>query len=202
MRQSILVCIIIVSCLPAFSQQNRNLAVYSSFFNTGDLVEGLGVNKTMGGWKTVSGKNVFMLGAEYRKPLTKHLSLAAGMEYADHEIITVERLNTPPFTIFDPVKSHIQFLSIPVYLRYDLLKYFFFSFGTVIDFQLKNDATNNQSGMAITGGTGVKYDFRNGMTVFMHPFYQYHGVVFFNRAGNYPEHLINAGIRTGVSFRF
>ena len=183
-----------------FSQKlfQKKISIYSSFLNSGSIVKKPGLR---GDYKHTTGKKTFLLGFDYAKSFNKWLTISGGLEFSDHEIITINKLSVPPFTIYDPVTGNIQLMTIPLYLRADFLKYFFITFGTIIDLEVKNTVTNSQSGIGITGGAGVKYDIKQKFTLFAQPYYQLHGIYLFNGGAN-PEILLNAGIRTGFSYRF
>jgi hypothetical protein len=193
-------CLFLFTGTVVFYQKNTGtISAYTSFVNSGSTIAGFSVGN---GGKRQTGRKTFLIGTEYKKQLAKWFSLNGGIEYADHEIITVTGTDYPPFTVSGPVAGHVQLLSMPLYLRIDFLKYFFITSGGVFDLELKNTVTNNQSGIGATGGIGVKYDFKNRLSVFIHPYYQLHGVILFNNNNNSPERLLTAGIRTGVSYRF
>ncbi len=187
MKQALFVFIGILLTLTVSAQIKRqSVAIYTSLFGTGSTF-----TRSIGG-ASMEVNHTFLTGAEYGLPLNTLLSIHFGLEYADHAI-TSKGAPMPNQSI---TKGHIELISIPIYLQADLFKYFFFSFGAVIDHQVKNDLTNSISGVGITGGTGIKYDFKNRMTIFIHPFYQ------LRRIGSGNSNLITGGLRTGVAFRF
>jgi hypothetical protein len=187
MRIAVLICIVIFPCL-VFSQKN-SLGIYTSVFSGGssfNITPGL---STAGDSITVT--HTVFIGAEYSKGLNKWLKINMGIEYAKHDV----EISNMSLAGVPVIKSgSVQYLSIPVYMRADVWKYVFFTFGLVFDLQAQSDVVNTNVRVGITGGGGLKYDFKNNLTVFLQPFYEIHGI----RSTN----LLTGGLRTGISYRF
>lgn len=179
-----------------FAQQNTAaVSLYASVSNSGNTIQNKGL---VGIFKQTSGGNHFVAGVQYQKPLNKWLSMYGGLEYANHHITTVVTQSTPPFTVNDPVTGQIRLLSAPIGLRVDVLKHFYFTVGTLVDWDMKNTVTHNQSGLGVSGGAGFQYGITKKISAFVNPFYQYHGVIYFSKRYA-PERLYNAGLRMGVN---
>lgn len=184
MKIVVFICLLVFPTLAVFSQNNnQGIGIYSSVFNGGG---GIGWGK---GYTSPNIENTFLIGAEYNCKLYKRLRMNIGLEYSKR---SVSIGGVDPFS---PGRyGHIQYFTVPVYLRFDFWKYIFFTFGAIIDVAEENDITKSHSVIGITGGTGFKYDFKNSMTIFLHPFYQVHN------AANINEFV--GGVRTGISYRF
>ncbi|MES2372023.1 MAG: hypothetical protein V4557_05545 [Bacteroidota bacterium] len=187
MRKIILLCLVVFPCTFVLSQSKHGIGIYTSLFNTGSNFEFGG---RMGG-SSIQIENASLVGVEYNRGLNKWLKVSIGVEYSRHR--GYEHYISGSGTL---VVNHgyIQHITLPLYLRADFWKYFFFTFGTIIDLEAKSDLDYKHSNIGITGGTGFKYDFKNKITVFVHPFYELHGT----SSGS----LITGGLRTGISFRF
>ena len=185
MRKAVFTCLAILFSFFSFAQKN-SIGVYTSFFNSGSRF----MIFTVGGGSLTT-DNTVLIGAEYTRSLNKTFRLVGGIKYSNHNITTD---NTSTTGISSPEHGHIRFVTIPLYLRADVWKYVFFTFGTLYDAYAESDRTSTVNGFGITGGTGFKYDFKNKTTVFVHPFYEYHPT----KNSNYTMF----GLRTGLSYRF
>ncbi|MDB5210901.1 MAG: hypothetical protein JWQ30_1728 [Sediminibacterium sp.] len=183
MRKAILSCIALLFSFCSFSQQN-SVGAYTSFFNSGSHFS-FGV---IGGGSITTDKT-FLIGIEYTRSLDKLFSIGGGIKYSYHNITTDNASTTG---MSNPRHGHIQFVTLPLYLRADVWKYVFFTFGTFLDIQAESDLVTTMQGFGVTGGTGFKYDFKNKTTIFVHPFYEYHPT----------QNYIMFGLRTGVAYRF
>jgi len=132
----------------------------------------------------------FLIGAEYTRNLNSWLKICGGIEYADDNITRSGQQGELPRS------GHVKFVSSPVYLRADVLKYFFFTFGTIVDIKRNNDIIYPASKLGLTGGTGVQIPIKQHFRFFLHPYYQIH-----NFSGKEAS-IFNLDIRTGLSYHF
>ena len=185
MRKAVLSCCVLL-CFPAVHAQKNSVGVYTSLFTHGEPFQFF--SKSTGSGSLTTNKT-FLIGAEYTRSLNKTFKLCGGLKYAEHSI-TTDNISTTG--ISNPQKGHLRFVTIPLYLRADVLKYVFFTFGTLYDVQTESDRVTIKHGFGLTGGTGLKYDFRGKSTVFVQPYYELHATA---------DYLM-WGIRTGLSYRF
>lgn len=165
------------------SQKTKNsIGVYSSFLvvgSTGSQAD-----------QSVSSRSKLLIGAEYTRHVNSWLQVCGGMEYDNISLTRYGRQGEASRF------GHVPFLSFPIYLRTDLLKYFFFTFGTIVDIKLKNDIIYPASTLGLTGGTGIQFPIKQHFRFYIHPYYQIH-----NFRG--PEASIyNLDLRTGLSYHF
>jgi hypothetical protein len=195
-------CLLLVFSTAAHSQKTyRALGAYTSFFNSGQnitVMAGIGSNNPQ---YTVN--RALIGGVEYTMGLSRVFKLSFALEYADRSITSKGYYMDSTFGIPKPLYTTgtVQFLSVPVNIRLDFWKYFFFTSGITIDLELKNNIMNNQSGIGASGGLGLKYDFaKKPLTIIFHPYYQTHNIIPFHAYDTH--HFLVAGIRTGLIYRF
>ncbi len=167
----------------AVSQKpKQSIGVYTSFLKFGSIPTQAD--------QTAITNSKFLIGAEYNRHLNSWLMICGGIEYADDNITrTGQQRELPRY-------GHVKFVSFPIYLRTDILKYFFFTFGTIVDVKLNNDIINPSSTLGLTGGTGLQIPFKKHFRFFLHPYYQLH-----NFTGKEAS-IFNLDIRMGLSYQF
>lgn len=165
------------------SQKTKNsIGLYSSFL-------------VIGNWptqadQTASSHSKFLIGAEYTRYVNSWLQVCGGMEYDNINLTrSGQQREASRF-------GHVPFLSFPVYLRTDLFKYFFFTFGSIVDLRLKSDIIYPSSTLGLTGGTGIQFPIKQHFRFYIHPYYQIH-----NFRGSEAS-IYNLDIRTGLSYHF
>lgn len=183
MRKAILSCVALLFSFSSFPQKN-SVGAYTSFFNSGSRFS----FGAIGGGSLTTDKT-FLIGVEYTRSLNNLFRMGGGIKYSYHNI-TTDNISTTGMS--NPRHGHIQFVTMPLYLRADVWKYIFFTFGTLLDINAESDLVTTGPGLGITGGTGFTYDFKNRTTVFVHPFYEYHA----------SQSYTMFGLRTGVAYRF
>jgi hypothetical protein len=183
-------------CVQGFSlSTGKNVKIYSSVLNRGSVKTNPAL---VSSWKHTTANAGYILGATYSKPIGSNVSINTGLEFSDHKMITTETQSLPLFTIVDPAKGNIQFLSGSVNIRLAFLKYFYETAGSKTDFQIKNTVASKQSGIGITGAGGCKYPVFKGVSFFAQPFYQLHGVIFYSKSET-KDKVYNAGLRFGLA---
>jgi hypothetical protein len=203
MRSPVLLALLVLT-LSASAQNNyKSFGVYTSFFNSGEEFQ---VPRLVGGPGASKVTSTFVAGVEYTWSLNKWLKLATALEYSDRNmrsVGTTYTVSSSSSLMFTQVvtEGKVQILSLPITFRLDFLRYFFLTSGGTFDFQLKNTALGNQSGIGATSGIGVKYDFKKKpVTIFLQPYYRFHNIIpFFHAGAN--DHLLAGGVRAGLSWR-
>lgn len=144
------------------------------------------------GAATHRGNGFFSLNMHYRKPINKWLDFESGLAFAHHRVVV------EPLSIYDilPIKDEMYVASIPIGVKFNFLRYFFFSGGALvdIDFSLSNNL-DDQSGIGAALGAGAIYRFNSAM-----PCIRMHSLIPFTM-GNYHERLLESGIQIGISYR-
>jgi len=137
--------------------------------------------------------NLYGLGINYIYLLNKRLELETGIEYSKYHIIQSPYLDLK-------YETNLYLINIPLSLRINFLKFFFFNTGIFIDIDFaKNNDIENQTGLGLMLlGLGAKYDFKSGVSLFANPFVRWHSVISFQ--GLYHERLVDAGVRFGITY--
>ena len=182
MRCCLLSCIIILLNATGICQKPKQRAgLYTSYLLIGSI-------PTQGD-KGTSTRSKFLLGVEYGRVLNNWLWVYGGFEYADRYVDRSINQRDPT------LHGHVPFISMPVYLRTDVAKWLFFTFGTILDVKLKSNIVQGTPLPGLTGGMGIQFN-RKQFGLFFHPYYQFH---FFTGGEPY---IFNMDLRIGASYKF
>ena len=145
------------------------------------------------------GDNFYTVGVTFQIPITARLEVETGFEYSKHSIII--HPNLPKGEDNTPYKTAFKLVSIPVTLNTKFLKYFFVNGGGLLDIDARTSGSiDNQTGLGIILGAGVKYDFKFGGSIFVNPYVKVHALAPFLWNPYYHERLAESGIRVGVTY--
>jgi len=148
---------------------------------------------------TDAGKS-FTYGISYLKPLNKWLELETGLEYLSCPIETKSIVSTPNGVTTVTRSATLSMLSAPVTVRVNFLKYFFVNGGLLLDVDVSsNSIINSQSGLGSLLGLGVKYDFKNGISVFVNPYSKIH--LFPLSFERNQQHFQESAVRFGIVYK-
>lgn len=177
----------------AYSQSKNTLSlVYGTAENIVDIH---GVKGDFG----YNAGNAALFGLSYVRSLTGSFSIESGIIFSDNKTQLTSIQGGRGEFIYN---EHIKMLSLPILLRRNFLKYFYFNFGLLTDIEVNypNDGyALNQSGIGYEMNLGGQYNF-NHFTVFAAPFFQAHGLIRFN--DNNTGNLLDGGIKFGAGFNF
>lgn len=150
------------------------------------------------GAASYDGDYFYAVGVNYITPMNKWLEAETGIEYARH-YINIEP-NLPPNMDSSPRKVNVGLMNIPLSLRANFLKCFFVIGGLIlgIDGSL-NSSIDNQSGIGILFGVGIKYDFNSDISVFVNPYTKIHSLLSFTDFQNH-QRILENGIRIGLTY--
>ncbi len=155
--------------------------------------------QSLEGAASYNSDNFYVLGANYTYSFNKTLSIETGIEYAKHRIIIEP--NLPPNYDAQPYSESFSLLEIPFYIRADFLNYFFVNTGTFITWHIQPDnSVDSQSGMGAFLGIAIKYDFKQGLSLFVNPYLKAHSLIAFQKS-NHQLHLMETGFRFGITYR-
>ena len=148
---------------------------------------------------TDAGKS-FTYGISYLKPLNKWLDIETGLEYLSCPIETKSIVGTINGVTTLTRSATLSMLSAPVTVRANFLKYFFVNAGLLLDIDVSsNSIVNSQSGLGSVLGLGVKYDFKNGISVFVNPYSKIH--LFPLTFERDQQHFMESAVRFGVAYK-
>jgi len=177
--------------------QNKN--IITVFY--GSATNNLSRTVLLDGGAGYKGKGADLIGVNYQRNLIKNLAFETGLEYSKNDIEIIPEFF--PNSGLTPYRHMIEIISIPMYANYKFLKYFFINGGTILDFEInreKFDPTDNQSGIGLGVGFGMKYSIGN-LQLFVNPFYTKHAIIPFERK-KYPQRIDNTGLKFGIGYSF
>lgn len=144
------------------------------------------------------GKGFYAIGLNYLQPINTWLVLETGIEYTQQNISI--HPNVPPNADGFELKEELNLMNVPLTLRANFLKYFFVNGGLILDIDIsKSNSIDNQTGIGTLLGAGAKYDFRNGMSVFINPNLRFHSLIPFANT-RYHQRAFDTGFRIGLEF--
>jgi len=148
---------------------------------------------------TSAGKS-FTYGISYLKPLNKWLDIETGLEYLSCPIETKSIVGTVNGVTTLTRSATLSMLTAPVTVRANFLKYFFVNAGVLLDIDVSsNSIINSQTGLGSLLGLGVKYDFKNGISVFVNPYAKIHSFpLSFDRD---QQHFMESAVRFGIAYK-
>jgi len=148
---------------------------------------------------TDAGKS-FTYGISYLKPLNKWLDIETGLEYLSCPIETKSIVGTINGVTTLTRSATLSMLSAPVTVRANFLKYFFVNAGLLLDIDVSsNSIINSQSGLGSLLGLGLKYDFKNGISVFVNPYSKIH--LFPLTFERDQQHFMESAVRFGIAYK-
>jgi hypothetical protein len=154
-------------------------------------LDGGGGNKGKGEWHS---------GFSLNKKVRENIWLGGGIVYALHLIE-----NTPEYFPDVEIVSEtetIQLLSVPLEVRFGFLKYFFFTTGPSLDFDISDDSPmiDFQTGIGWSAGIGAGIEYRK-VYFMLNPAIRIHSLIAFNHEQN-QQHLSEAGLSLGIGYTF
>ena len=193
------VCLFFVSiCLTTFvSAQKGQLGITFSALSDNSVTRfGSGYIDDS---STDAGKS-FTYGVSYLKPLNKWLDIETGLEYLSCPIETKSIGSTINGVATLTRSGTLSMLSIPITVRANFLKYFFVNAGLLLDVDVNaNSIINSQSGLGSLLGLGMKYDFKNGISVFVNPYSKIH--LFPLSFERNQQHFMESAVRFGIAYK-
>jgi hypothetical protein len=182
-------------CIPALSQEKAQwgltyLGRSNDMVTTSDLV----------GAPSFQGDGFFAVGFQYLRPIQKHLSFETGLQFSQDKISI--HPNLPPNIEGTISHAKVSIITIPFALRWSFLKYAFINGGLLLDADTGiNNSVDNQTGVGVLFGAGLKYEFKQGLIISANPTTQIHSVLPFSSDRNH-HRLIQSGLKFGVAYRF
>lgn len=190
--------LIIQHCLSAQENvteiKNGKIGITFSSFGENDVFRFAALDGDAG----YSGAHFYTLGIIYVYPLSKWLEAETGIEYSRHSIVI--QPNLPPGMDDSSRKENFAFVSIPVTLRANFLKYFFINGGLMVDIDGSSKGSiENQTGIGVLLGLSTKYDFDFGISAFVNPYTKIHSLIPF-QGEQYHQRIWENGIRIGLTY--
>ena len=170
-------------------------------FSDAELLE----NEELDGSPANDIENHYEFGAELSIPLSKKISLIAGLTYSKttikiQNVFYYNEINNkssmPHFRYND-----LEILSIPILLEFNFWNYFFLNAGPVLSFELNDpDIEYSQNGIGYHLGFGAQYNFGD-FFVFANPYFKQFGTIDFkDETRDY--NLSQFGAHIGIGYQF
>ncbi len=151
------------------------------------------------GEASYTGKQFYTLGINYLRPVNRWIDLETGLEYSKHTILIGP--NLPPNADREPYKAEFSFINIPMSLRVNFLKFFFFNSGLFLDIDVnKSSSIDNQTGIGGLLGLGARYHLKCGASIFINPYFKLHSLIPFSPDDN-QQKVYESGIRVGLGYQ-
>jgi len=170
-----------------FSQKKDRFSI-GLYVPVGKIDYNIGM-KSDGGYRVKAG---FRMGIDLSYAILKHLHISSGFEYYNNKIEAYSIM--PGFT--GTIPGSQQILTIPLYLKVDILKYFFITGGYLFDKEIQNDNAPTINGRGLLLGFGLQYSLKNRTTFMLEPCLQMHAVL---SNGN---NFYDPGIKLGIGYKF
>lgn len=203
MKSIILFLCFIILSLTSLKAQNQtedskksSIGISSTFIGKGNIIS----FQQLAGAPGYTGDNYYTLALNYLYRINRTFQLETGIEYGKYRFVVSP--NVPPDADDSPYPIDTYLLSIPLTVRINFERFFFFNTGFTFDFDINDQYTYiNQGGIGILMGLGFNYELKSGIAFFINPYLQLHHLIDFEK-GNNAQKLTKAGIRIGCSYNF
>jgi hypothetical protein len=196
LRKSVCLVLVFLCLSTLLSAQKGQLGITFSALSDNDVAR---FRSVIDDSSTGAGKS-FTYGISYLKPLNKWLELETGLEYLSCPIETKSIVGTMNGVTTLTRSATLSMLSAPVTVRANFLKYFFVNAGLLLDIDVSsNSIINSQSGLGSLLGLGLKYDFKNGISVFVNPYSKIH--LFPLTFERDQQHFMESAVRFGIAYK-
>jgi hypothetical protein len=182
----------------SISAQNKNLCKIG--LNYTDIGKSsINYSEQIDGALGYKGDHFYLAGLNFIYAPCTCSDIETGIEYAHHSIIVYP--NPPSETGSASYTGSIDIISIPANIRLNLFKYFFINGGILLDIDVsKSSPIDNQTGIGVNYGAGLKCDFKFGLTVYTNAFARTHSWISFIHAEN-SQKLVDAGVKFGITYQ-
>ena len=196
LRKSVCLVLVFLCLSTLMSAQKGQLGITFSALSDNDVAR---FRSVIDDSSTDAGKS-FTYGVSYLKPLNKWLELETGLEYLSCPIETKSIVGTVNGVTTLTRSATLSMLTAPITVRANFLKYFFVNAGVLLDIDVSsNSIINSQTGLGSLLGLGVKYDFKNGISVFVNPYAKIHSFpLSFDRD---QQHFMESAVRFGIAYK-
>ena len=130
-------------------------------------------------------------GLNYIYNFSKTIDLEVGINYSQFSFLLGQD---------SPQSIKINFISIPISLRINFLKYFFVNSGIELDYNLDNDYPSYNTGLGFLLGAGFNYEFNNGISLFANPTLKFHKTIVRPYSGGFFDMVFATSVRLGVMY--
>jgi hypothetical protein len=192
----ILMTLIITVALPAYAQKRNQLGITFSGLGKCDVW----TSQNLIGGAAITGDKYYSFGLIYLYRLNKIFDIETGFEYSKYKIIITP--NLPPQYDNSPHSESATLLNIPISVRLNFLKYCFINTGIGFNMDTGNSGSlDSQTGIGANLGLGLKYGFKQGLSVFVNPYLKVNSLISFSLNDSH-QRLSESGIKLGLVYNF
>lgn len=194
--------VLLLNTLFIFAQSEKKNAVYIVAAPNTVIYE---TRSGVDGGPIYSGKNGCAIGLEYSRELFKNFEIVLGAHYAWNKVSSESTMSSGPEFPITKSSFRINYVSVPIQIKYNLGNYFFVNGGTILNFDniekyntMKREFESTihaQFGLIV--GIGAKLDFKNNYCFFINPYFQTNDL----SSGRY-ENFYNLGAKVGLGYKF
>jgi len=192
--------IIILLMLPQalFSQENsadNHIVKLGLTFSASPVIQTLQLLNTEED-PEISGYDFFSAGIIGLISLEKYIAIETGIQ------ISRGRFEINPWGAHSQNSSeYLSLVTVPLEMRSTFFRYFFVTGGLQFDFDFSEPGElHNQSGVGISLGSGLNYDFKNGLSIFLNPQIKVHSMISYTKVLS-ADKIIETAIRLGLLYR-
>lgn len=164
-----------------------------------------GTRSEIDGGGDYDGKMGYALGLEYSRELFKNFEVLSGIHYSSNKINSKSSASLGPEFPVTKGSFKINYVSIPIQVKYSFCNYFFVNGGTILNFDKgeKYSSTKDKLESTINGkfgllvGIGAKFDFKENYCVIINPYFQTNDL-----SSDRHENFYNIGVKLGVGYKF
>lgn len=157
--------------------------------------------KPLEGEGSSDGTGFNQYGFSYTRSFKKHFSFEYGLSYS--KLGFESRPAAMPGMNVETTDHTMHLISVPVSFRVDFLRFLFVQVGPNLtaDVSEASSSMNNQSGIGLQLGIGARYEFKNGVGVFVNPVTKIHSLIPFG-VEKYQHHVSESSTMFGISYAF
>jgi hypothetical protein len=176
------------------TEAKPNLGLVFSSFGENDIVR----FHPLDGSAAIYGEYFYSLGVSYSIPINSWMEWGTGIFYARHKIL----IESAPNPNLDNHSYHeyLSLVDLPLNIRLHFLEYFFIKGGAFLNIDLSNsNPVKDQNGIGVNLGIGIRYEFNNGIDLFVNPYLKMYTLYPFSREDN-PQRALENGFSFGVLY--
>lgn len=164
----------------------NNVYRYSEIDGAGSLENGYGL----------------IFGINYNRKVSERIWLSSGINYLKTKNDFNPALTGEPISTIENIETEL--LRIPIKVRIDINKCFYFKTGVTIDSELKNQNNNeidNQSGIGYSLAIGLELEIMKNIYFNIEPELGFTSLIAFD-SERYQQHFLITGINFGFGIKF
>lgn len=138
------------------------------------------------------------VGFSYVHPISSFVQFESGLEYS---LFRIEQRDIE-IPKNDTIYNTLSLVQIPLLLRLKFLDMLYLNTGLLLDLDMHSHSiVTSRSGLGAMIGLGVAYKFDSGISLFANPYLKTHTILGSDMSFR-ENHLIEAGVRLGISYDF